>query len=376
MAFSFPTSPTVGQTYTSAGRTWTWDGTDWVGSSASTATIAVTAPITNTGTSTAATVGINSSYLSGAAGKNVVINGGFDIWQRGTSFTNPVGLYTADRWTAGRDGSTTFNVSQQTFTPGTAPITGYEGQYFYRMVGTVVGGNPFYVEQRIEDVRTFANQTATLSYWAKADTATTNNVLFVQNFGSGGSAAVVGTIANHAITTSWQRFTATITFPSVAGKTIGPSSFLAVQVIRASTSATIDIWGVQLEAGNVASTFARAGGTLAGELAACQRYYWRVTSPSAAYNQYATGFAVTTTVVAINIAPPVTMRTIPASVEYLNLGVSDGPGLLAVSALTIAGSTALGYQTQATVSGATQFRPYNLLTNNTANSYIGFSAEL
>ena len=34
------------------------------------------------------------------AGKNAVINGGFDVWQRGTSFTNPGSAYTVDRWQA------------------------------------------------------------------------------------------------------------------------------------------------------------------------------------------------------------------------------------------------------------------------------------
>lgn len=30
MALNFPSSPTVGQTYTSSGKTWKWDGTSWV----------------------------------------------------------------------------------------------------------------------------------------------------------------------------------------------------------------------------------------------------------------------------------------------------------------------------------------------------------
>ena len=49
------------------------------------------------------------------AGKNVVINGGMDIWQRGTSFTNPATsgtVFSADRWVAYFNGNGT--ITQET----------------------------------------------------------------------------------------------------------------------------------------------------------------------------------------------------------------------------------------------------------------------
>ena len=39
---------------------------------------------------------------SAIAGKNFIINGGFDFWQRGTTFTSPSSwTYSADRWLVG-----------------------------------------------------------------------------------------------------------------------------------------------------------------------------------------------------------------------------------------------------------------------------------
>jgi hypothetical protein len=223
-----------------------------------------------------------SAWTPVMQGRNAVINGAFDFWQRGTSFTNAT-TYTADRWSCSRDGSTTINVTQQTFTPGTAPVAGYEAQYFMRIASTVVSAATFYAGYKVEDVRSFAGQTVTLSYWAKANTPVSNTPLYVQNFGTGGSSAVVvANLATHSITTSWQRFSVTFTLGSIAGKTIGTNNCLELQVIRSATTANVDIWGVQLEAGSVATPFQRNAENLQGELAACQRYYEKSFDPETA----------------------------------------------------------------------------------------------
>lgn len=65
---------------------------------------------------------INSGPI---VGRNKILNGDFSIWQRGTSLS--AGSYTADRWIiVGGSGT----VSRQTFTPGSSPVPGYEGQYY------------------------------------------------------------------------------------------------------------------------------------------------------------------------------------------------------------------------------------------------------
>lgn len=221
---------------------------------------------------------INSLF---AAGKNKVLNGDFGIWQRGTSFTNPAfDAFLADRWKNNNydNAPTSFSVTRETFTPGTAPVAGYEGQYFFRSTITTVGTNTIYdtCQQRIEDVRTLAGQTATLSFWAKADSARTVKVSVSRYYGTGGSAS--DSISDYefefSLTTSWQRFSVTFSVPNLAGKTVGPNSFLWFAFRQASASGSVlDLWGVQLEAGSVATPFTTATGNPASELAACQRYY-------------------------------------------------------------------------------------------------------
>jgi hypothetical protein len=211
-----------------------------------------------------------------AAGKNKIINGDFGIWQRGTSFTSPAAnAYTADRWIQSfAVAPTTYSVTQQTFTPGTAPVAGYEGSTFYRGTITTVGSNTAWEhKQRIEDVRTFAGQTVTISFWAKADSSRTGRIFFYQVFGSGGSASVYSTAYNFSLTSSWQRFTQTVSIASISGKTIGTGSYLEATIEQpAASGSVIDIWGVQVEAGSTATAFQTATGTIQGELSACRRY--------------------------------------------------------------------------------------------------------
>jgi hypothetical protein len=73
--------------------------------------------------------------------------------------------------------------------------------------------------------------------------------------------------------------------PSVSGKTIGTNSYLnmAIRFSGVVAGDTFDIWGVQLEAGSIATPFQTATGTLQGELAACKRYLPSINAGSQAY---------------------------------------------------------------------------------------------
>jgi hypothetical protein len=300
-----------------------------------------------------------------SVGRNKIINGDFSINQRQFSSTTTNATYIFDRWftRTGGDGTGTF--TPQTFTPGAAPVSGYEATNYVRIVtaGSTSTNTLMALRQRIEDVRTFAGQTITISFWAKAASGTPKMAIpFTQSFGSGGSSDVV-TPATGAITisTSWARYSTTISVPSISGKTVGAGSYamisLAVSVgsdfatDHASIGIqnnTFEIWGVQAENGSVATAFQTATGTLQGELAACQRYYYQRSSlPGAAYSTTAGRFfsvhpvtmrvnptitypaSLTNAIeqVGVGNATPTALSTAEAGVNYLHFNATGASGL-------------------------------------------------
>ena len=310
-----------------------------------------------------------------AAGKNKIINGDFGVWQRGTSFSaTGSSTYTADRWTVNAFSGTT-TVSRQTFTPGTAPVAGYEGSYFLRFASSNTFAD---LIQKVEDVRTFAGQAVTVSFWAKAASSLTLTPTVSQEFGSGGSVAVdtAGTAAS--VTTSWTRFSANITVPSISGKTIGTGSSLWLYFLSSTLNTNIDIWGVQLEAGSVATAFQTATGTIQGELAACQRYYYRAVADTAYGSVAPYAVASSSSGFISMIQPPATMRVSPTSIDFSALAfVNYADTLYAASSLTLpANNNKQVILVSGSMTGATAGHAGRLTGNNNVAAYLGFSAEL
>jgi hypothetical protein len=321
-----------------------------------------------------------------ASSGNAIINGAFDIWQRGTSVTGfSSGTFLADRFNSQYDGTgATRTLSQQTFTPGTAPVAGYESQFFLRYAKTVAGtSNTFEaLIHPIEDARTFAGQAVTLSFWAKAAAATTlSGIRALQLFGSGGSSPVSTsfTPASISLTTSWQRFSLTATIASVTGLTIGAGSQLRLDIMlpTGSNTFTVDIWGVQLEAGSTATPFRRNANNIQGELAACQRYHWRFDSKNdpSAFANFGLIAVNSTTLGYGHIRMPVSMRTAPSitpsgSFIQYDTGTGRAATVSAVRSSTDAAFIAT------TGTGYTAGRVNWLEANNNNTCFIDFSAEL
>ena len=319
---------------------------------------------------------------SQAAGKNFVINGNFDIWQRGTTFTNAVvGSYTADRWQI-VDGTQTGTLTQQT----TGAPTG--SRYVLRNTYTAAGsyGN-FWQGIETNNASQLWGRTVTFSYKVRknATLTTTLNIVVGKSAtvdaGYGATWTVIGStpIPNASLptgTTSADWYFATIT---VAIPNDGTANSLRVGLTQDAVSPNGAYWEIsqaQLEIGSVATTFTRAGGTIQGELAACQRYYWRQIN-DATYTMYGFGSAASTTSAWITIKTPVTMRVLPTSVDYSGIAPIDAGGSwggnISNVALSYSGKDTIN--AVVTTTSLTQFRPYYLFANF-STGYIGFSAEL
>jgi len=144
--------------------------------------------------------------------------------------------------------------------------------------------------------------------------------------------------------------------------------------VVSTNGATFYITGVQLEKGSTATSFDyRPYGT---ELQLCQRYYWRMTSLTAAYNQFGIGVASGALVDRTYIPTPVTMRAVP-TLAINALAIYDGSSIVAVSSIQSNYGTVsvIGYGLNL-ASSVTAGKAVSIIANNSASSWLDASAEL
>lgn len=293
MAINFPNNPTNGQTY--LGYTYNSTTGAWLANSSSVAPVLMSdvAPSNPTAGNMWFNTTDGTLYLyyydgnsyqwvearapitsDGYYSPNYIINGAFDIWQRGTTGTQAattIGYPSADRWKVYSAGAAApaLTLAQDPSVP-TGIGTTYSGKLSWSAstsTGDVILG------QVIENGKyLFAGQTVTVSFWAKATSAITVASCFDQDYN--------GTSFN--IGTSWTKFSYTLSVPTTyqSAPPTGTSSgnHTEIRVIRltntSSAANAIYVTGVQVELGAVATPFRRNSNSLQGELAACQRYYF------------------------------------------------------------------------------------------------------
>jgi hypothetical protein len=332
---------------------------------------------------------LQTSTLSVAGGKNRVVNGGMDWWQRGTSFNfaNTSSNYSADRWAA--ISATVGTMTRQT-TSDTTNLPNI--QYCARIQRTAAqtGTSAIGIYQFFESVNAipYAGQTVTLSFYARrgANFSATSNALSANLYtGTGtdqnpfvaytGSAnPITGTAT---LTTTWQRFTFTGTLAATATELYISLGFTPTGTAGAADY--FEITGVQLELGSYATTFSRAGGTIQGELAACQRYLqvWppiagtanAQTIANASYYSSTSAFATLQLPVEMRVAPAGTFTTVGNYIVFANSANKAATAISVDSA-----STRNVFLLATTAASTAGFA--GLLAANNANGYIILSSEL
>jgi len=222
-------------------------------------------------------------------GKNALINGNFDFAQRGVAGSRTsaeyIEFYSVDRWVCGFVG-----ISGNWGVGGTplGEIGGSRRFLGYNIVSVANNNSAAYVGQKIENCDTFAGKTVTLSLWARSNVPGKKiGARILQLMGTGGSPSAntsteCRTVA--ILTTSFKRYSFTVTLPSMAGKTRGTSgndslfvvldycadsAFYSGQLV--AQTGLIEIAQAQLEEGDVATRFELR--PLALEVVLCQRYY-------------------------------------------------------------------------------------------------------
>lgn len=335
--------------------------------------------------------GTSVAYQATPSASNPVLNSAMQIWQRGTSIAIAASTvtYTADRWQIQTQANQATTVARYATSDTTnLPNIQYCSRVQRNSGQTGTSGITF--AQNFESINSipYVGKTITLSFYARAGanyspsssiltggiysgTGTDQSVIT----GYTGLASVMST--NAVLTTTWQRFTVSGTVGTTATEL--SVAFTYTPTGTALTNDYFEITGVQLDVGSVALPFRTFSQTFQGELAACQRYYYRQGGDNLSQTM-GSGIGATTTIVTCNIYLPVQMRTAPTVVDYSTLNVTDVASTnTTVSSLAIATSSNsknIASVNATVASGITTTRPYNLAAANSLSAYVGLSAEL
>jgi len=261
--------------------------------------------------------------LIGAGRKNLIINGGFDVWQRGTTGTDPSNGYgsylSADRWASYFSGTI---LSQQAVTIDGLPV--------YAMRITAGTSGNIYAYQKVERGSSIVSgKPITYSFWARANVARSQGMSGrFYDSGTQGTALNLS-LSSLDITTSWQKFTQTVTLTDTALNN-SRDFFINFQGTFASAD-WLEVANFQLELGSVATDFEHR--SYGEELALCQRYYKRYirTAGDINYSVYlgiSQSMTTTTALIVIPLLHP--MRGAPsfsssaANAIVLNNGAARG----------------------------------------------------
>lgn len=276
--------------------------------------------------------------------KNKLINGNFDIWQRGTSasFAGGSYYYLADRWHVRPPTGGSVSVSRQTFGLG-QNIVPNKPTYYLRYNQTTLGTGLSYLGQKIEGVGTCAGKKVTVSFNARADKVMPVYVAVNQYFNASDNVSTASEPFN--IDTDFsKRYSVTIDVPPILNDKSVTNDCLWLQIhFPVDMSFTVDIAQVQLEEGTVATAFEQRH--IAQELALCQRYYEIGYNNPACYQIMGNGFRSPCSFkVTKRIVPTVSFSNIvTANADSLIASMIKAEQFIAQAMSTVTGVVAIGF---------------------------------
>ena len=194
------------------------------------------------------------AHVQSTGMKNLLINGGFDIWQRGETFTGGSG-YKSDRW----ETSPALDVLKNT--------RGLPNGEIANSCKCVFASSGYaYIGQIIENgSNIMKNKVYTVSFKATGDTSNTIELSSAED----GDANVVS-IGSFNVNAGIDDYSFTFTVPNVA--LTSPHRYLRFAVPSPTVDGSnFEIMQIQLEEGSVATPFEQR--PIGYELSLCQRYY-------------------------------------------------------------------------------------------------------
>ena len=342
--------------------------------------------------------------------KNVVINGAMQISQRSTSVTGlgggSGGYQTLDRFRIGMGATSAgrYTMSQSAVTD----LSGFSNALKIDCTTadtSIAAGEALIIQQRLEgfnlqQIKATSTSTRafTVSFYAKsnASRAIASEITFTN-----GTNKQISKL--HTIGTSWARYTMTVPAASstqidndnsheadlnfwihagstYTGGTLNDDALdsitnanraAGIGSIFASTDNTLEITGLQVELGSVATPFEHR--SFGEELALCQRYHYRAGKAESPFTNFGQGWAVSATAASIQVPLPVEMRSEP-SVSTNDVQISDDVNAAidctVVNVNVATGTRQLAVLEASVASGATQYRSYSLRGSNNTASHL------
>lgn len=333
--------------------------------------------VANTGVDSPS-VAIDGSEVSPFGFRNKIINGEFDIWQRGSQ-NNPTAWSGADRWL-------TRNIANIGGTSSYVKLTdAISGKNYIKIDNNGATSKSNYLVQRVEGLNHVGTHTLSVKRGEVTGTIDAFNIVVNRNYGTGGTPSAQDTIVasiafNYNAATD--RYEYTFEIPDLSGKTLGTNNDGYIEVWLSwswtSTDFTMRIYEVQLEEGSIATPFEQR--PIGLELSLCQRYFTILNNEGlgGSYIHFGIGSAYSTT--AAEITPPLktSMRANPTVTSGGAMIIRGSGSNISVT------SIAIGQQctpsnvilSVSVASGLVANECYRVSGNADTSAYIALDAEL